>query len=39
VLGKMKPKTLLGRQLTGSIIVNLAQQYVNSINNGAVPNI
>lgn len=39
VLGKMKPKMLQGRQLSGSMIVNLAKQYVEAINAGAVPNI
>ena len=39
VLGNMKPKVLQGRQLSGSMIVNLAKQYVEAINAGAVPNI
>ena len=39
VLGKMKPKMLQGRQLSGSMLVNLAKQYVEAINAGAVPNI
>lgn len=39
VLGKVKTKTLQGKQLSGSLLVTLAQQYVNSINTGSVPNI
>ena len=39
VLQRMKPKTLNGKKLTGSILVTLTHQYVEAINKGAVPNI
>ena len=39
VLGKIKPKSLNGKTLTGDILMGLAKQYVESINKGAVPNI
>jgi hypothetical protein len=39
VLGKIKPKTLKGRELSGNLLVGLAKQYVAAINQGAVPNI
>ena len=35
----VKPKTLNGKQLSPSMFVTLAENYVNAINEGAVPNI
>lgn len=39
VINRVKPKTLNGQVLTGSMLANMADNYVKSINNGAVPNI
>ena len=39
VLHRIKPKMLNGKKLTGPMMVNLAQNYVMSINDGFVPNI
>jgi hypothetical protein len=39
VLGKIKPKTLKGKELSGNLLVGLAEQYVTAINQGAVSNI
>jgi len=39
VLGKMNSKTLNGRAITGSVLVSLANQYVQSFNTGSMPNI
>ena len=38
-IGKIRPKTLNGTPITGRVLVNLAQQYVEAFNTGAVPNI
>lgn len=35
----MKCKTLKGKNLNGDMYCDLIKSYVNSINNGAVPNI
>ena len=39
VINRIKPKMLNGKKLSGPMLANLAQSYVVSINNGAVPNI
>lgn len=39
IMTKAKVKTLNGRPLSGFMLVSLLQSYVNSINEGAVPNI
>lgn len=39
IIQKMKPKKLNGKNLNGDMLYNLAQNYVEAINNGAVPNI
>lgn len=39
VINRVKAKTLNGKKLTGTMLANLAESYVISINNGAVPNI
>lgn len=39
VMNRVKPKMLNGRKLTGTMMATLAESYVLSINNGAVPNI
>jgi hypothetical protein len=39
VMNRVKPKMLNGRKLTGTMMATLAESYVVSINNGAVPNI
>jgi hypothetical protein len=39
VINRVKPKMLKGKKLNGCMLANLAQSYVDSINNGAVPNI
>jgi hypothetical protein len=39
VINRIKPKMLNGKKLTGPMLAHLAQSYVASINNGAVPNI
>ena len=39
VINRVKPKMLNGKKLTGPMLATLAQSYVVSINNGAVPNI
>ena len=36
---RVKPKMLNGKKLNGSMMVTLPQSYVQSINNGVVPNI
>lgn len=39
VLTKMKPKTLNGQKLSGSLYLSMLSSYVGAINEGAVPNI
>jgi len=39
VINRIKPKTLNGRKLSGSMLATLANTYVKAINNGAIPNI
>ena len=39
VFKKIKPKQLNGRNLTGTMFVELIQAYIESINQGSVPNI
>lgn len=39
VINRVKPKMLNGKKLTGTMMATLAESYVISINNGAVPNI
>lgn len=39
VINRVKPKMLNGKKLTGPMMASLAESYVLSINNGAVPNI
>ncbi len=39
VINRIKPKTLNGKRLNGPMLSTLASSYVNSINDGAVPNI
>ena len=39
VVNRIKPKTLNGRKLSGSMLATLADSYVKAINNGAIPNI
>ena len=39
VINRVKPKTLNGKKLNGSMLANLAESYVVAINKGAVPNI
>lgn len=39
VINRIKPKMLNGKKLTGQMMATLAESYVQSINNGAVPNI
>ena len=39
VINRVKAKTLNGKKLTGTMLASLAESYVVSINNGAVPNI
>ena len=39
VINRVKPKMLNGKKLSGPMLATLAHSYVNSINNGAVPNI
>lgn len=39
IIGKMKPKQINGRILTGEMYAELVSSYVDSINNGSVPNI
>ena len=39
VINRVKPKMLNGKKLTGPMLATLSASYVNSINNGAVPNI
>ena len=34
-----KPKTMLNKEVSGSVLAGLAEQYVTAINGGAVPNI
>jgi len=38
-LNRIKPKTLNGKRITGSMFADLAINYVNGINKGVVPNI
>ena len=39
ILKKVKPKTLKGKPLTGSMLVELASQYIAAMNTGRVPTI
>ena len=39
VLHRVKPKIINGKRLTGPMLANLANVYVQSINEGAIPNI
>ena len=39
VIKRIKPKQMYGRKLNGDMLFNLAQSYVEAINNGAVPSI
>ena len=39
VINRIKPKSLNGKRLTGGMMLTLADSYVASINDGAVPNI
>lgn len=39
VINRIRPKMLNGKKLTGPMLATLAESYVSSINNGAVPNI
>lgn len=39
ITGKMKPKQINGRTLTGEMYAELVGSYVESVNNGSVPNI
>jgi hypothetical protein len=39
VINKVKPKIINGKKLSGAMMCNLAESYVQAINNGAVPNI
>jgi len=39
VLNRVKPKTLNGKALSGSMLAELANSYLSAINNGVVPNI
>jgi len=39
VLNRIKPKTLNGKRITGSMFADLTINYVNGINKGVVPNI
>ena len=36
---KVKPKVMNGHKLNGPMILELANTYVNALNNGSVPNI
>ena len=35
----IKPKIVDGKALTGNMILNLAREYTNAINNGKIPTI
>ena len=39
VLNRIKPKTLKGMALSGSMLATLTENYTKAINGGAVPNI
>ncbi len=39
VLNRVKPKTLNGKKLNGSMLAGLVENYVEAVNKGAVPNI
>jgi Guanylate-binding protein, C-terminal domain/Guanylate-binding protein, N-terminal domain len=39
VISRVKPKTLNGKKLTGTMLATLSESYVTAINNGAIPNI
>ena len=39
VIGRIKPKQLNGKKLSGAMMATLAESYVTAINEGAVPNI
>ena len=39
VVKRIKPKQMFGKKLNGDMLFNLAQSYVEAINNGAVPSI
>ena len=39
ILSTNKKKTLKGKDINGEVLASLTQSYVNSINNGVVPNI
>ena len=39
MLKKVKPKTLRGKLISGSLLIELAQTYIDSMNEGQVPTI
>jgi hypothetical protein len=39
VLGRIKPKSLNGKDIDGGMLANLANIYVTAINQGTIPNI
>jgi hypothetical protein len=39
ILNRVKPKKMHGKNLNGQMLYNLASNYVDAINTGAVPNI
>lgn len=39
ILNKLKPKMLNGKLLNGEMLINLMNNYIAAINNGAIPNI
>lgn len=39
ILTHCKPKTMNGKTLNGEMYIALVKNYINSINDGAVPNI
>lgn len=39
MLKKVKPKTLRGRIISGSMLIELAESYIGAMNDGKVPTI
>jgi hypothetical protein len=39
ILNRAKPKLINNRELSGEMFVHLIENYVETINNGAIPNI
>lgn len=39
IFKKIKPKTVMGRNINGDMLIEMCEAYINSVNTGSSPNI